>query len=752
MAERVERSYEDETVVMESIADLRRATFERVAVVTGLGYLLWHLATTVTRPGDMGAQAWLLTFALTPLVPLLVVLARRRLRWGQWAWLLTLWAAITAAVALFDEPLITFFYGLLPMMAAVTIGWSATISAEALVLVGMLLLERQAGVTISSTLLGIVLVGGALAGVLGWAATVGLLTVTEWSLYSYRQMRDMIEDARQQRLELKQVQADLMQANRELARMTDRLKAMNRLAEEARRAKEQFVANVSHELRTPLNMIIGFSEMITQAPQVYGSRLPPALLADITAIQRNSQHLAKLVDDVLDLSQIDGGRMTLIKDWISLPEIVHEAVTAVRALYETKGLDLAVHLADDLPALYCDGTRVRQVILNLLSNAGRLTERGGVTVQARREGERVVVSVTDTGPGIADGDRDRLFEPFQQLDASIRRRHGGSGLGLSISKQFVEMHGGKMWLESVVGRGTTFYFTLPIETPLPLVVTTGDAAQRWFNPWESYEERPRPRHRPELEVAPRYVVLEQGRALSRLFQRYMEGAEVVVSATFDDALAELARSPARALVVNAPSYEAAGVPPDGIGDLPYGTPAILCWILSDDAIAERLGVVRYLLKPIPREDLLQAVAALGDHVQRILLVDDDPEVLQLYARVLASAPQGYQVMQAKNGHRALALMRRRRPDLVLLDLVMPGMDGFRFLEVLREDDEIRDVPVIIISSHDPAGQPIVSDSLAVARNMGISGRELLACVGALTEVLSPDDQPARPARQESLVE
>jgi signal transduction histidine kinase/CheY-like chemotaxis protein len=750
MAELAQVSQADESVVTESIADLMRATFERLAVVTGLGYLLWHLAATVSRPEHLGARAWLLTFALMPVVPLLVWLARQRLRLGQWAWLLTLWAITTAGASLFQEPLVAFFYGLLPMMAAATIGWPASLAAEGLVLAGMYILDRHTGVPISAALMGVVLVGGALAGVLGWAATVGLLTVTEWSLYSYRQMRDMIEEARQQRLELKQVQVDLMQANRELARMTDRLKAMNRLAEDARRAKEQFVANVSHELRTPLNMIIGFSEMITQAPQVYGSRLPSALLADITAIQRNSQHLAKLVDDVLDLSQIDGGRMTLIKDWISLPEIVDEAVTAVRALYETKGLKLEVHLADDLPSLYCDGTRVRQVILNLLSNAGRFTERGGVTVRAQRGGERVVVSVADTGPGIADDDRDRLFEPFQQLDASIRRRHGGSGLGLSISKQFVEMHGGKMWLESVVGRGTTFYFALPIETPLPLVVTTGDAAQRWFNPWESYEERPRARQRPELEVAPRYVVLEQGRALSRLFQRYLEGAEVVVAASFEDAVHELSRSPARALVVNAPSYEAAGVPPDGIGALPYGTPAVLCWILSDDAIAERLGVVRYLLKPIAREELLDAVAALGTDVQRVLLVDDDPEVLQLYARVLASAPQGYQVMQAKNGHRALALMRQRRPDVVLLDLVMPGMDGFRFLEVMREDDQIRDIPVMIVSSHDPAGQPIVSDSLAVARHMGISGRELLACVGALTEILSPEDRPARPAHPESL--
>jgi len=751
MTHLLRRSPEADSELMEAIADLMRATFERLAVVMGLGYLLWHLVITVTEPSDLGVRAWVLTFALLPLLPLLVWLARRRLLWAQIAWLATLWAAVTAAAALFNQPLVAFFYGLLPLAAAVVVGWPAGLAAEGLVAVGLLLLDRWGGVAISSALVGVVLVGGALAGVLGWATTVGMVMVTEWSLFSYRKMRDMIEEARQQRMELKQVQADLLQANRELARMTDRLKAMNRLAEEARRAKEQFVANVSHELRTPLNMIIGFSEMITQTPQVYGSRLPPALLADITAIQRNSQHLAKLVDDVLDLSQIDGGHMTLIKDWVRLPEIVDEAVTAVRALYESKGLSLRVELADDLPELFCDGTRIRQVILNLLSNAGRFTERGGVVVRAGREGEQVVGSVSDTGPGISPEDRERLFEPFQQLDASIRRRHGGSGLGLSISKQFVEMHGGKMWLESEVGQGTTFYFSLPIEMPVPLLVTTGADAQRWFNPWEGYEERPHARQRPELEIAPRYVVLEQGQSLSRLFQRYMEGAEVVTATSYEAALEELRRSPARALVVNAPSYEAAGVPPDGIGELPYGTPAILCWILGDDAMAERLGVVRYLLKPIPRAELLGAVAALGEDVHQVLIVDDDPEVLQLFARVLAGSPEGYQVLQAKNGRRALDLMRRHRPDIVLLDLVMPGMDGFRFLEVMREDPDIADIPVVIVSSHDPAGQPIVSDSLSVARNMGISGRELLACVEALTEILSPHDQPSHPARRGTAV-
>ena len=738
-------SAEGEPGLAQAIADLMRSTFQRLAIATGLSYLLWHMVVTVARPGELSVQAWALTGALLPMVFLVVWLSRRSLLLGQTAWLAGLWIAITGVALILEEPMVAFLYGLLPMIAAAIIGWPAAIAAEGAAALGMLALGQIGRMVVPPALWGVVLAGGAFSGVLGWTSTEGLLTVTEWSMFSYRKMRDTIDEARQQRQELKQMQADLLHANQELARITDRLKAMNRLAEDARRTKEEFVANVSHELRTPLNMIIGFSEMITQTPRVYGSRLPPALLADITAIQRNSQHLSKLVDDVLDLSQIEGGRMTLLKDWACLADLVEEAVTAVRVLYENKGLTLRVDIGEDIPKLYCDPTRVRQVILNLLSNAGRFTEQGGAIVRAAREEDRIVVSVADTGPGIAPEDQARLFEPFQQLDASIRRQHGGSGLGLAISKHFVEMHGGKMWLESELGRGTTFYFSLPADVPMPMVVEQGNSARRWFNPWQGYEESSHARQGIALEVPPRYVVMENGRSLHRLFERYTEGVQVVTVTDIDEAMDELRRSPARALVINAPSYDAAGLPPEGLADLPYGTPAILCWTLSDDAIAERLGVVRYLLKPISTDELLNAVDSVGDSVQQILLVDDDPEVLQLWARVLASAQRGYRVLQAKNGRRALTLLRRHQPDVVLLDLVMPGMDGFRFLEEMRVDPEIADIPVMIVSSHDPAGQPIVSNSLTVARDMGISGRELLTCVDALSGILSPDDQPVRPA-------
>ncbi len=665
-------------------------------------------------------------------------LLRRRFFAAQAIWQITLAALLVWAIYLLREPMLGFLLALLPLLAIVTLGWPAALLAEGgVIALSWMLCQGWLAPSLPGAYgLGIA-AGGAISGLLGWAATYALFTITQWALLSFREAQKQMEEARNQRLELEQVKEDLLHANRELARLSDRLKAMYQVAEEARRAKEEFVANVSHELRTPLNMIIGFAEMITQAPQVYGEALPPALLADITAIQRNSQHLAHLVDDVLDLSQVEAGKMVLSKDWVSLREVVEAATVAVRALYESKGLYLEVDVPADLPLIFCDGTRIRQVVLNLLSNAGRFTERGGVHVKAWRQDDDIVVSVADTGPGIPPDKRDRLFEPFQQLDNSLRRAHGGSGLGLSISKRFVEMHGGKMWLESTVGEGTTFYFSLPLHMPVSDVSAHSGDARRWFNPYYPYETRARRSRAPIPDLPPRFVLLEQGESLQRWLRRRIEGIEVVSVQTIEEARRELHRLPARALIINDPYWAEAQATVDGLTDLPYGTPVITCWVPGEEAAAERLGVVRYLVKPINRATLLAALESLGAEVRNVLLVDDEPEVVRLFSRMIASAGRSYRVLRANDGRRALDLLRTRRPDVMLLDLILPGMDGFQVLREKRRDPSIRDIPVIAISSRDPIGQPIVSDVLRVTRGGGLSMRDLVACIEAVSAVLTP---------------
>ena len=719
--------------------ELLRSTSRNLVFVTGGVFLIAWIAATASRPEAFSWKLAPIAFSMGVSCGLTLWLLAKHVAVAQLVWQAGLAVTIAGGLVVFHEPLLGFSYALLPLMAVLTVGWPAGLLAQALVIALLLGLGRSPALPFIpvSYRLGIVL-GGAFTGLLGWAATRALLTVTHWSLFSFEQARQRMEEAREQRMELQQVQEDLVQANRELARLSDRLKAMNQVAEEARRAKEEFVANVSHELRTPLNMIIGFSEMITQSPQVYGDHLPPALLADIATIQRNSQHLAKLVDDVLDLSQIETERMALSKEWTSMQETIGDAVQVVRALFDSKGLYLETEVPADLRPLFCDSTRIRQVVINLLSNAGRFTEQGGVRVKAWSKEDDIVVSVSDTGPGIALKDQDRLFEPFLQLDGSIRRRYGGSGLGLSISKRFVEMHGGKMWLESEAGVGTTFYFSLPLDTPLPTPLA-GDDARRWFNPYESFEYRIRTRRSkaPALAVVPRFVVLEQEGVLQRLLGRYLNDVEVVSVQDVEQVLCELNRSPAQALIVNAPSLREGPIPMERLANLPYGTPLVACWVPGMDEAARRLGVMRYLIKPVTAETLLSTIEGLEGGAETVLLVDDEPEALQLFARMIASSPRSYRILQATNGPWALNLLRERKPDLVLLDLIMPGMDGFQVLREKAQDPAIRDIPVVVVSSRDPIGEPIVSDTLTVARGGGLSVRNLLACIQAVSGVLSP---------------
>ncbi|NPV49005.1 MAG: hybrid sensor histidine kinase/response regulator [Armatimonadetes bacterium] len=558
-----------------------------------------------------------------------------------------------------------------------------------------------------------------------------------------------MEEARDRQVELKQIQEDLVKANQELARMSARLEAMYQIAEEARRAKEEFVANVSHELRTPLNMIIGFSELIVESPQTYGSSLPPALLSDIATIYENSRHLAQLVNDVLDLSQVEAGRMALSKEWISLQKIVDSATVAVRPLYQMRGLYLDTEVPTDLPRVFCDSTRIREVVLNLLSNAGRYTEKGGVRLRAYKDGNRIVVSVSDTGPGISPEHQKKLFEPFQQLDNSIRRRHEGSGLGLYISRRFIEMHGGTMWLESQVGVGTTFYFTLPLEVPL-LEYYQADP-KRWYSAdaGTEYRLRTRPFRAPAPVVSKKIVVLEEGETLQRLLRRYLDGAEIVPATGIDDAVRELARSPAHLLVANVPPSKRDALSLSRLPSLPYGTPVVSCWVPSEDETARRIGVVRYLVKPITRETLLATLENLGRDIKHVLIVDDQADVLRLFARILASCPRGYRVSRAKDGHRALSLLRQEHPDVMLLDLVMPGMDGFEVLKEKEQDADIRDIPVVAISARDATGGPILTDMLTLMRSGGLSTQDLLACLHAVMDILSPSVGSRGRALQES---
>jgi signal transduction histidine kinase/CheY-like chemotaxis protein len=660
-------------------------------------------------------------------------------------WRMRRWSYLAAAVALIVGSLtitlylvawsgFTFAIILLVMpvgLAVLTISRSAGFFT-ALLCSGWLCLAPAEYLAASSALRGFTII--LLWSTLGmlWLTLNPLVTAVQWSWDSYEKSWDLLEEARGYQLKLQQALEDLGNANTQLARLNQRAQQLRQIADDERRAKEEFVANVSHELRTPLNMIVGFCEMITQAPEMYGSTIPSSVLADLSVVLRNGQHLASLIDDVLDLSQIEADQMALSRESVSLRAIVNSAIIAVEPLFQSKGLDLSADLPESIPDVFCDPTRIREVLLNLLSNAGRFTEEGGVYVSVHRQATDVVVTVWDTGPGIAKVDQERIFQPFQQLDNSIRRRYGGTGLGLSISRSFVELHGGRMWMESEVGEGTAFHFTLPLESPSP----ASGSPLRWLQPDWEFLQRTRPLVVDFEPVKPRILVVEPGLYVNRMLSRYLDGVETIAVGDLQEAGEVIKTSPVQCLVVN--NLEIADVLRriEETDLIPEDLPVFVSSIPGAAASKEALNIADYLVKPISRTKLLAALKALDVSVETVLLVDDDPDALRLFRRMLLSSDTHYRIIRAASGEEAWRVLHEKKVDALLLDLVMPGMDGFQLLSKKNSDPALRNVPVILISARDPVGQPIVSKTLSITRKQGLNARELLDCFKAFRSTLA----------------
>lgn len=726
-----------------TIRDLLGATTRKLVIISAVFWLACALVFTSEWSSRRIPALMISIFVIGLIFTLAYKLVARYYRLALLCWLAGMVLAILLGSWLLQNPELVLLSSVLPLIAVITVsGWAGLMTEVVVVALVWIVTQGPFGNALPPGQALLLIVAGVFTGVLGWAARSELLAVAEWSMASFDQARKHLDEVREHRLALEQSREDLIQANRELARLSGRLKVLERIAEEARQAKTEFVANVSHELRTPLNMIIGFADVISRSPQVYGGRLPPSLLTDIAAIRRNADHLATLVNDVLDLSQVEAGRMALSRDWVALEPTINEALAVVKGLFEARGLYLKSEISLDpaktsLSLVFCDETRIRQVIINLLGNAGRFTEQGGVLLQCREREHEVVISVTDTGLGIAEKDQRRIFEPFQQADASTRRQHAGSGLGLTISKQFVEMHSGKMWLESAVGVGTTISFSLPLENPAPLLIGDDHKLRRSFTPDDElgYRLRTRRSTAPMPVLTERLVVVDAEQILPRLLEHYLPGVEVEVVADVVGAVDALRRSPAQAMVVNISPF--APLSPGALGNLPFGTPAITCWLPGEHDAAQRLGVVEYLIKPLTYEKLQTTLAKLGPALKTILVVDDEEDELHLFARMLEAHEQNYAVLQVTTGQRALNMLRSRRPDVMLLDLMMPGMNGFQVLEEKARDPAICAIPVIVISSRDPAGDLIVSNTLTVTHGAGLSQRNLVACIQALGKILAP---------------
>ncbi len=456
-----------------------------------------------------------------------------------------------------------------------------------------------------------------------------------------------------------------------------------RAVEELRRAdqlKSQFLANMSHELRTPLNSIIGFSKVILKG---IDGPITDLQRQDLTAIHNAGQHLLGLINDILDLSKIEAGKMQLSYEEVSMADLINSVMSTAVGLVKDKPIQLIKEIEPDLPTVRADPMRIRQVILNLVSNAAKFTEEGHIRVFARRQKgphglEEILIGVEDTGPGIAPEDQDKLFKPFSQVDASPTRKTGGTGLGLSISRSLVEMHGGRIWLESEVGKGSTFYFTLPL---IP----------------------PQAQDKEEEHIV---IAVDDDPNVIHLYQRYLtpHGYRVIPVTDPDQVLARVLELKPLAVLLDILMPERDGW--SVLQELKQHpqtrtVPVILCTILEDQERGFSLGATAYLTKPIYQEDLLKVLRQLDpdQRTQTLLVVDDDENDRTLIRKLLREAGE-FTIRESSNGAEALEQLRNSPPDAVILDLLMPEVDGFHLLEAIRSDARLKDLPVIVYTAAD----------------------------------------------------
>lgn len=471
---------------------------------------------------------------------------------------------------------------------------------------------------------------------------------------------------------------------REVAATCERLRADRRelaaardAADAANVAKSVFLANMSHELRTPLNAIIGYAELL--AEDHTGDH--PEEEADLAKILRSGRHLLRLISDILDLSKLDAGRVEVTPERIQVELLCEQVLDEVRPLAEANGNVVRLEVSREARTVSADRIRLRQVLENLLSNAAKFTRGGTVrlVVEGAIHADRpcVVFRVVDTGVGIAPEHLDAVFEPFVTGDLSSNgRRQGGTGLGLAISRRFARLMGGDLGVESEVGRGSTFSLRLPA------TVASGNQAAT-----------------PLGVLRPCVLLVDDDPEIHDLVARYIDtiSASLVSVYAADDANEVVRQVRPDVIVLDLLMGGQSGL--DVLAELKSdprtrGIPVVVQSVVDEAVPGQRLGAVEHLHKPVNRETFLGALRPwLGGQGGTILVVDDDEIGTTMCVRTLSA--NGWTVWTARDGREALDVLSARRPDIVLLDLLMPEIDGFALLARMDADPQLRDIRVVV---------------------------------------------------------
>ncbi len=531
----------------------------------------------------------------------------------------------------------------------------------------------------------------------------------------------------------------------ESLRLLDEAKQARESAEAANRTKSTFLANMSHELRTPLNAIIGYSEMLSEEAQDSGQT---HMLPDLQKINVAGKHLLDLINAILDLSKIEAGKMDLYLETFDVKKMVSDVVSVIQPLVAKNGNTLQVNVPDDIGTMHADLTKVRQSLFNLLSNAAKFTEHGTITLSVGLTNDKgrttndatfvlghsssvIRLAVTDTGIGMTDEQREKLFEEFTQADASTSRKYGGTGLGLALSRRFCRMMGGDITVASQAGKGSTFTIVLPTQ-----VTDAKNAPEKIETPTE-----------PLATSAKKVVVIDDEPTARDLLHRLLraEGFQVLTAGGGEEGLrlVKAIHPDLITLDVIMPGMDGWAVLTElKANPETADIPVIVLTILDDKNLGYTLGAADYLTKPIDRERLSNILARYrnANAQHHALVVEDDATTREMLTRVLQK--ENWRVATAENGRVALERLNEKIPQLLLLDLMMPEMDGFQFVAELRKNAEWKNIPVIVVTAKDLTADERAKLNgyvLSVLHKDAHTREELLAHVRALIHARALND-------------
>ncbi len=469
------------------------------------------------------------------------------------------------------------------------------------------------------------------------------------------------------------------------------LHAAKEAAEEASRTKSAFLANMSHELRTPLNAIIGYSEMLQEEAL---DLQQDAFLPDLRKIHSAGKHLLSLINDILDLSKIEAGKMELFSETFNLDAMIHDVVTTIRPLVQKNNNSFELISQENIGTMHADVTRIKQVLFNLLSNACKFTENGKITLTISKQYENledwITFEVADTGIGMTPPQLSKLFQAFTQAESSTSRKYGGTGLGLVISKRISQMMGGDVSVVSEHGAGSKFTAKVP----------AGKPEEGRDSTLIIHNFHPRVEPKPFTSTV---LVIDDDPEVRELISRFLtkEGFYVTTAATGEEGL-KLARElkpSAITLDVMMPEMDGWTVLKTLKADPTLASiPVVMATIVENQKVGYALGVSEYLVKPIDYERLATILHTFkrGNENYSILTIEDDPAAREMIRRMLET--QGWKVNEAENGRVALQKMEHSLPHLIILDLMMPEMDGFEFISVIRKKQEWQHIPVVVVTA------------------------------------------------------